>query len=84
MIVIVSDVPASFSLVTDSQDLRHIEELTGLDLSRYPSCFVDYRGGDVGDVFGCSKIAPWLDDRVYDVRVMSFPWDNLKQGGLEV
>ena len=82
--MIVSDVPASFALVTDSQDLRHIEELTGLDLSEYSSAFVDYRGGDIGDVLGCSKIAPWLEDRVYDVRVMSFPWDNLKQVGLEI
>ena len=80
----VSDVPGHFALLSDSEDISHVAELTGLDLSQYPAVFVDYSGGDVGDVYGCSKVAPWLSDRVFDVRVMSFPWDDLRQRGLEI
>lgn len=82
--MLVSDVPGYFALLSDSQEINHVAELTGLDLSQYPAVFVDYVGGDIGDVYGCSKIAPWLSDRVFDVRVMSFPWDDLRQRGLEI
>lgn len=82
--MLVSDIPPRFALISDSGDVAHVAELTGLDLSKYPSLFVDYSGGDVGDIYGCTKVAPWLSDRVYDVRAMSFPWDGLKQGGLGI
>lgn len=66
----VADIPDSFSLVQDSQDVKSCLEYIGkLDELDDTGClFVEYTDADIGEVYQCNGYVPFLARQVRKIR----------------
>ncbi len=66
----VADIPDSFTLVQDSQDIHATLESCGLLTyeSETGCLFAEVLDGDYGSVYICTRYAPVLTARVYKIR----------------
>lgn len=66
----VGDIPSEYQLITDSQDIKAIEESTGIKglRERYGCLFVTTDEGEYTSIYGCVSYVPWSMAYVYKVK----------------
>lgn len=66
----VSDIPESYTLIQDSQDITAtLESIGRLDLVHEAGClFVEVLDGDYGQVFYANGTSPFLTNNVYRIQ----------------
>lgn len=62
----VKDIPSSFELVTDSQEVESIKEMIGKEKEIDIAClFVESDNGEFLNVWGIKRSVPYLDELVH-------------------